>query len=643
MSFFVKDFMTYIIPTLLMLNNIFSKQLNNETFALSSSNPSDDPNQPVAPSPGSDPNDYPTEIFSSPPSSEELEKVYHLGLSGANINGVVNAVGSSLTSELAARNIGMHTVRGIATSMGLNMVQAGAFAVNRAVQHSLNTRFAQNGGGGDFGGGNNGGNDYIHFYEPNMNDGASGPPGGGGGGGGRDGSIYHPALHSHLDANGKPGEVVLNIGIDNKFQVRYYKEYQANSYSPTHLTCAIFQLPDETVNNGLLSRFLQNSVYLRVVERLGRSFNNNLDVSLFSNANLRTYFNTVMLAMQYYYWYESLYAYAMNRVGTNDGLMYLRRNISASDVNDLMILRAMIASLPIPPNMNLLMNWLGQNWQCASLGDSPVIKICPFPIDNTGMPVVGTKIQDMITTLSTTSFRSMTAIMVKAFDEWYLKDLFPSSTILEHNADFTTLWSNLPCKVVSTTAPIINTKQPGGNTSDSVLSYQTFSDELDGAIMGMFTSWDVSSSQWMPGLFQPVTTVYSGYENNRFSWMGTTTKFGNIWTNPQITLARPETYQVTGTLVNGSVTLGPVNTVQSPFSQGLLGVTNNSCAESGYKLLQWLFNFDDYNAGLASSAGSISQKSPRGNAVNKSSGKGGFTRRKPNSSPQKANSMDEEL
>lgn len=619
-----------------MLN--FNKNDSNgqSNIPQSSSDPSDDPNQPDIPQPGgiddAQPHIKPTE--------DELKAV-----TGGGVAGVAGELTEAAVKELQLRGITKEQIIMLAAAWGVSHMQAAGIALGRTTANWLNRSF-----GRIFGGGRGGGDGIpaFTFSGPNSTDGGSGPsgPGGTGGGGkgvGSGGSAYiHPQLHNHLDSNAKPGEVEINIGLEARTYVPYFKEYVSNYTSPLHITCAIPQMP--TLETYTLGRFNNKAILLRFIEQVARSVSQNLDVNTLNTTNLNAYFNRILTGLSYYYWYESIYTYSMGKVDTNDALVYLRRAMTPDVVNNLMILRSTLVSLPIPPNMVQFVYWMYQNWQVHSLADSPVIKICPFPISQTTNLPDPSDLTTCIDDLNSSTNRAITSVLIKAFDEWFQMDLPPSSLTLEHSADFTTLWANLPSVNIQTAGTTYSWRHPGVPNTTTNVPYHTYTDELEGAIIGMLSIYDNTNSQWAPSLMSPVNSVWGTLTQNRFCWTGTTTKLQGIYDKPTISIQRPETTKYFPTFNTGGIALGPTTVCHDPFAERLYGINIDSVSEIAMPLLQWMLGFRDYR-NVGSSFGPVSPLAPRGKQLSSSSNpnKRKWTTPKQDSKPKSNTIQGDEL
>lgn len=579
---------------MLKFNNQESSQSNDD---------SSDPNVPFIPGPGDPP------YLLHPPTEQELKAV-----SGGSIGGVAAEVTNEVALELQRRGISPNRIATLAAAWGISKVQAAGIALVRSSAEYLNNQF-----NGLFGGGG-GGNNVITFYAGNQDDGGSGPGGPGGPNGpGHGPNAQDPRLHQHLDANAKPGEVSINIGIKVPAYAPFFKEYVANSSSPLHITCCKIQMPTLTATS--LGRFNTRAITIRFIDRVSRAISGQLNPDTFTESNMNNYFNLILEGLSIYYFYESIYAFSYNKTNTHDALIGLRRTLDANTINNLMILRSTLSALPIPPNMVQFVYWMHQNWTIHSLADSPVIKICPLPIDvNTGLPNPA-RISGVTDDLNNPTNRSITSVLVKSFDEWFKADLPASSLTLEHSADFTTLFANLPGVCINTGASPFTWRCPGVANNMDPVNYLSYTDELEGAIVACLAIWSVQSGSWLPSFITPstCTSVVGTIEQNRWVWTGSATnqRFQTIYDKVNLTLQRPETTVFTPTFNTSGVGFGPTPTIHNPFSERLLGVNIEAVSEAGMKFLMWLLNFSDVDSPGSKDIG-VSPSAPRGKAINDS-------------------------
>lgn len=405
--------------------------------------------------------------------------------------------------------------------------------------------------------------------------------------------------HSHvaLDYNAPPIEVNLDTGITpNTYSPLYHKSTYSYS-SPLHLTYAKFQIPTDLNTdvavyfNSIISYLFTNSVQNAV--------SYSVNTSLLATTTLTGMLGALCNAIQVYYWYDSILMYTNNPLNKNEGMLALRQQISATDVNALSNLRRVLAGTPVPPNLFNLIYYLMQTYQTSDLPGSSLIKICPIPNSTSNKYPDSSIIQTTLSSLL--SYEDSFSLLSRACPEWVLGELPGSSVIPLHDEQFTTIWINLPyyhykkasgVQTYSFVGPaVVNTTQSS--------PYNSYSNTLDGAAYALFGLWNSTNSKWYPSFIIPITNNYQAYSDannytltNRMSYYvsdsnGSNPGLYDAYGSRELCLMRDETWQICSEFVTQSP-----QAALNFGSQICLNVSASTVSDTALKLSDWLITFN---------------------------------------------------
>lgn len=317
------------------------------------------------------------------------------------------------------------------------------------------------------------------------------------------------------------------------------------------------------------------------------SFNIDANGTLFTASNIRTYFNNILDALNYYNFVYSVIAYCDQHDARNDGMRWLRSQLKADDINNAINLKTLLAGLPIPPNMVELSMYLHQTFVGSELPGSSIIKVCPFSL-NTDGTMNFTAMATALNNLNSDNTRAIANVLAKAVPSWIIgidNFLSPSEEPI-YCDNFKTIFSNIPLQIYSGSTLY---RQPVVSSQSEEVKYVSWTNNLDGVAYSLFSIYDTTSgnNEWSPSLFQPIAYVKSdGTYTNRISWYNV----GGIWFDAydgvSMAIQRNETYGA-----NKYVT--GITWVNTPLgSQRCESVSINSITESCYNALTWLLSMD---------------------------------------------------
>lgn len=438
-------------------------------------------------------------------------------------------------------------------------------------------------------------------------------PGGGSSGGGSGSN----SLLGSFDIS--PAVMEFSPGVVNRTYMNYYQSPTPNE-TYLSLTGARFVMTTEanisSFFNNIISYIFQTQAQSRV--------NFAINMSDLSAVKLTNYFNVISYSLQVYYFFTSILAYTSLPENRNEGMLALRKMITAEMIDQLNQLGALLESLPIPPNLNTMCFWLNQNFsENTDLAGGGIIKIMPisFATQGSASVTVATMltneftafpsfaISDRIFDLNIAETKAVANILARVIPNWLNTKMVNASPIPLQSSSFSTLFANLP--YVSCALQQDNIDGPTYTSSSTVsestdLFYNSFENDLDGAFIGLFNV--KLDGVWVSNFMTPISSIYLGlnrtYAGNRYSYIYSNTLLKNVFrystVNREAAFGRPDTYQI----LNNDLFIA-----RKPGSIVLKGVSVLAIRESGKDILNWLFSTSQLPAKKESNRGYSNRKS----------------------------------
>lgn len=411
------------------------------------------------------------------------------------------------------------------------------------------------------------------------------------------------ASHSQLSLEPRPVEVSFNSGIEPNVYAPYDLD-AVNYFSPMHISHAKIKY-SKLLSGSKMSSYFQYVItfWFQIAAQRNVSFNVNA-ASTFTTANLLLYLDAITDALQIYYFYTSIITYCSNINNGNAAMRTLRSFMLSDDIDYLVMIRDRLQRMPIPPNLRTLIFWMNQNYQESSMPGSPIIKIMPMPFATSPdanyefTSLNSNYILSVFNSLSNDNVNNIANLLAKIVPEWTKVPMDAPSGVALHDPQFNTLFSNLPFFGSSSTGSSIKT--PSTTGPDISCLYSSFTNSLDGGILGLFSAYDTSVAAFTPSLLD--TTLSSGYGTTRFTprisyLYGASGKgFYPCNVDGTVPFTRGETYITTNAAL-----------AQCPYgAEQVLGVNVNAVSETGYQLLKWSLSLDSLES---STGGRSSNKS----------------------------------
>jgi hypothetical protein len=382
----------------------------------------------------------------------------------------------------------------------------------------------------------------------------------------------------------KPKEISLNTGIKPNTYVADFMEAVYGSCVPMSISGAIFRFPTTATN--LINNYFQNIIAFDLQTRGQENISWALDLTTFTPTNILNAFNSLASSFQIYFYYASILSYHSNPQNRNKGMILIRNNITPQMIDDFYRLERRLLDTPIPPKLLELLRYLSGTFYSGHGAGSPLIKIAPIKPSPT--MTNSTDLSGALSDISSTTNSAVYTIMRRCFPHWTPKTLYDVPTVPFYDDNFKTIFANLPYVTYYNSAG-----QTGPNvTSDtSVLFYNTFTENLDGAAFALTGALNTVTSDWIPGLIIPTTNGGSGnLSNSRYSYYtnsgGTTYQFYPSDSDPVMIRSRQETYQVN----DQTTALYNVHLSGASFCQSVSPAT---IRESCYRTIDYMMSLDD--------------------------------------------------
>lgn len=379
----------------------------------------------------------------------------------------------------------------------------------------------------------------------------------------------------------KPAPVKLNSGIKPNTYTSDYMEATEGKCSPLHLSYCKVKIPSNaaqtlyTYFNTIVAFEAQSAAQAAV------SFNINIS-TIFTTANILTAINSIFDALSIYYWYSSILTYFSDPQNKNEGMVYLRQQITSTDIENLTLLKRRLESTPIPPNVLEFIRYLSSNWYSGNTQGSPILKMAPDRFTTAG--ISGTSITTATAALSSGSNNEVFSILRRAVPSWICRSLQDVPVNPTYDENFITIFNNLPFYLWNGTAV---SAYPKVTTMDETISYCSTLDDLDGLAFSMLCLYNTSATPFFyPGLITPQSTGSAIGGSSRYSYYEVSGVKGLYDANAYafLTRSRDETYYVdnfTTFNVNSGHTLG---------TDKCLGVSANTVKETNFKAIDYLMS-----------------------------------------------------
>lgn len=372
----------------------------------------------------------------------------------------------------------------------------------------------------------------------------------------------------------------LDSGVKPNTYTSDYLDAKENDCSPLHVSCGRIQIPT-AAGSRLNDYFMKvTSFDLQTQAQENVSFNLFTGTTL-SAANILTAFNSLLNALQVYYYYASIMTYHNNVSNNNEGMLFLRAQITPAMQESLIMLGRRLANTPCPPKMLELVRYMSANYYSSENQGSPMIKISPLPSYATLTNGVS-DIDAATALLQVTASNEVYTLLRRAVPAWKINILYDVDIAPVYDSNFKSIFANLPFSYHDGTGVV---SVPTVANKDTAISYNSFTNALDGVAFSLCSAYDTSSTSWVPGLISLPSNTGTTNGNTRKSYyeVSGVKGFYNVKSYPFLLRSRQESY-----------TLNEAGLL--PVSQHLFGadkclnVNGNSITETSLNAIDYLMS-----------------------------------------------------
>lgn len=383
-----------------------------------------------------------------------------------------------------------------------------------------------------------------------------------------------------LSAVRPPININLDSGIKPDMYSSEYMEAIENECSPLHMTSSVFTFPT-SVTTKLYTYFNQEIVFM-LQNRVQENVSFNLPMTDFTPALILSAFNALVYALQHYYYYQSIISYESMSYNKNQGMWFMRQQITANAIEGLTRLEKRLMETPCPPRLNEYLRYLMGNFYSSPSQGSPILKLNPGNA-NDNMINLG-DIDAAIAGLASDANNKVYTLMRKAVPDWKLKSMYTVDPTPIYDANFVTIFANLPYSYFNGA----NVKVPTVATADTPIAYCSFSNVLDGLAYVTSGAYVTANTDFTPGLVAPPAGsngATAGLTRRSYYNVGGVKKFYAPELQIYLKGCRAETYNTKEDNI----------TVVARHLHGTdkcSGVTANTIHESCMKAIDYLMSWD---------------------------------------------------
>ena len=375
-----------------------------------------------------------------------------------------------------------------------------------------------------------------------------------------------------------PKQVSLNTGIQPNTYTSDYMQAIENKCAPLHINCAKLQFPNYAASK--LFNYFNNVIVFDLQTKAQANVGFNLNINTdFTATNILAAFNSLITALQVYFYHMSIISYHSDPSNKNEGMIYLRNQFTSQMIEDLSLLGRRLADTPCPPKLLEYVRYLSATYYSGNTSGSPLLKISPIPGSSTLTST--TAISTALTALATSTNNQIFSLMRRAVPQWTPKVLFDPEPIPFYDANFRTIFANMPFIHFNGTTAV---NYPSVTSLTDSVTYNTFTSELDGGAFALAGMYDNTNTAWVPGLIVPISGT-GNFVNNRVSFyqVGSVSSFYPSHSYDICLRSRLDSIAMNG---NTAVPLHPVG------SNMCQNVSANTVTETSYQVLDYLMSLD---------------------------------------------------
>jgi hypothetical protein len=395
-----------------------------------------------------------------------------------------------------------------------------------------------------------------------------------------------------------PVPISLSSGIRPNTYVNDYMSPVEDNCSPLHFSTGIVRIPSTSAY--ALYEYYSNVIAFDIQSKAQGNVSFSLDIlNNFTADNILSAMNSVLYALQIYYYYASIIGYHSNPKNKNLGMLSIRQRISAQELEWLSILGRRLMDTPVPPRFLDFVRYLSGTFSTSSNPGSPLIKIAPIN-PNENMTYKNGELSNALSALSTPTHMEIFSLLRRAVPHWVPSSLPDVPMIPVYDDNFSTIFANLPLGIFNPKdKDVHHYPHVNGAGDEFSVPYNSYSNNLDGlafALMGISLNKEDDS---FPGLFTPVVNPndVKAFGSTRASYyeVAGNKRFCTPSAIDYLARARAETFAFKG---DGSATIYPGTHLFG--ADKCLGVDIQAVRLTAQRSLDWLMSLDTINRGVSS-------------------------------------------
>lgn len=379
-----------------------------------------------------------------------------------------------------------------------------------------------------------------------------------------------------------PSPIQLDSGIRPNTFTSDYMDAKENECSPLHMTSVLMYIPDyaTSVLNDWWVKVKAFDFQTKVQDEAG--YNIRIDTD-FTASKILTALNTSLLALQTYLYYKSIISYCSDGLNTNEGMRYLRNQITPQMMGDLDLLGQALEPIPFPPRMLQMVRYFTGNFFSGPTQGSPIIKIYPAKPSTTGIDTA--EIAAATTALTTDANKAVYSLLRRVVPGWVLGVIQDVETNPVYDTNFLTIFANLPFKYYSSTS--VNTNFPVVTSDSDTIAYNSYTNALDGAAYALTGMYSTPNAGWFPGLVLVPSGVGTTQGNTRRSFYSVSgvKQMYSVGSYPFLSRSRCETAVIND--ANSAVL-----TCHLSGTDRCKSVTILTVSETATQVLDWMLSTD---------------------------------------------------
>lgn len=396
-------------------------------------------------------------------------------------------------------------------------------------------------------------------------------------GGGKNSGRKHSSGYS-LSPAPNPKITSLDTGITPNAYTNDELKAKENHCAPLHMTKSVFN-----ILGGEISTYFKNIIAFDLQTKAQANIGFNLKVETdFSADKIYVAVNDLIYALQVYFYATSIISYHSDPTNKNEGMIYLRKQMGPETIEKILQLNRRLSDTPCPPRLLEFIRYMCNTYYTGDNQGSPLVKIAPV-YDFTNAALLSA-INDSISRLANAQNSVIYTLLRRAIPQWRPAVLYDVEPIPTYDSNFLTIFANLPFVAHDGTT---FKNFPSAATFTEDISYNSYTNELDGAAYAMTSILVDGSGDFFPGFYNPPSTTLTSEKSSRYSFykIGSTIGFYVATNNSFLSRSRPETYQTS----DNGVTL---DSLHLAGTDKCIGVSANTITDTAKLVLDHLMSAD---------------------------------------------------